>query len=87
MYNMQEFKVTDVIIKAYPTYILYGRVKEDDLDEYHKTHNEDLILYKYCMNGVRNVQDYTKIIPHLSKNTGYKHRIKPAEAMCKGYEL
>lgn len=38
----------DVLLKDYPTYKLYGRILEKNLEEFNKTKDEALILYKFC---------------------------------------
>lgn len=41
----------DIILRCYPHYILLGRILEKDVEEFLKTHNESLILYRFCFNG------------------------------------
>ena len=51
----------DIILRYYPTYILLGRILERDVEEFLQTHNEDLLLYRFCFNGIRYVpNDDTK---------------------------
>lgn len=41
---------TSVLLKVYPNYKLYARVKQKDLEKFNETKDESLILYKHCEN-------------------------------------
>jgi hypothetical protein len=41
----------DIVLKKYPTYTLLGRIAKKDIKLFEKTHDESLILYKFCANG------------------------------------
>lgn len=43
----------DIVLKKYPTYTLVGRILEKDIEEYKETKNPELILYKFCSNGIK----------------------------------
>lgn len=41
----------DIILKKYPRFTLLGRIKVKDIPEFKRTHDESLIIYKFCHNG------------------------------------
>lgn len=52
-----------VLLKTYPKYKLYGRVKQVDLEKYNNTQDENLILYKYCINeSDKTIKDYRTLL-------------------------
>lgn len=52
-----------VLLKVYPKYKLYGRVKQVDLEKYNNTQDESLILYKYCVNEPNKaIKDYYTLL-------------------------
>lgn len=52
----------DVLLKRYPTYRLYARVKEKDVENFKKTRDASYILYKHCINGITNIPNYKLLI-------------------------
>lgn len=45
------YKPTEkVLLKAYPTYKLYGKVFLENFEEYKKSKDKTLILYRFCEN-------------------------------------
>ena len=45
---MEYPEIETVFIRSYPEYNLMGRIKKEDVEEFNKTKNESLILYKFC---------------------------------------
>lgn len=58
---MEPLELETVFIRSYPNYNLMGRIKKEDLEQYNKTHNEKLIIYRFC---------------ELANNRGIKHDYK-----------
>ena len=80
--NIQHWSVeprVSILIKIYPTYRLYGRLAQSNLEEYRKTHNDKLLLYKFCENVYDfTVPDYKAIMDEQtrkSKEAHLKHRL------------
>ena len=52
-----------VLLKTYKYYKLYGRIKKADLEEYNKTKDESLIVYRYCTNELnKTIKDYRTLL-------------------------
>ena len=47
---MSERAKVDVILKKYPNFYLLARLYKEDEEEFLRTHDEDLIIYKFCQN-------------------------------------
>lgn len=63
----------DILIKVYPTYQLYGRIYTKNKAQYEKTHDDDLILYKFCNNGILNIPDYQDLMTKQRKKEKQEH--------------
>lgn len=75
---------TNILLKAYPTYKLYGRIKEKDVAQYEESKDEKYILYKFCMNErSEEIPDYRAIIEQI-KSKQRKEFL--AERLAKGYK-
>lgn len=75
MWTFNNEPKTSVLLKVYPKYKLYGRLKKSDLEKYNKTHDESLIIYKYCENvPAQELLDYYHMYKEKAKEEKEKYR-------------
>lgn len=57
---------TDILLKVYPTYKLYARIKEKDVAKYKRSKDKKYILYKFCINErAEEIPDYRAMIEQI----------------------
>ena len=75
---------TDLLLKVYPTYKLYGRIKEKDVARYEKSKDKKYILYRFCINErAEEIPDYRAIIEQAKSKQRQEFL---AERISKGYK-
>lgn len=54
---------TNILLKVYPKYKLYGRIKVKNLAKYKRTKDKKYILYRFCINEYEKpISDYKAIL-------------------------
>lgn len=57
---------TDILLKTYKTYKLYGRIKVKNVKKYEETHDKKYILYRFCINErAEEIPDYRELIEKM----------------------
>lgn len=75
---------TDLLLKVYPTYKLYGRIKEKDVAQYKKSKDKKYILYRFCVNErAEKIPDYRAMIEQIKSKQRQEFL---AERLAKGYK-
>lgn len=70
---------TNVVLRVYQTYTLLGRINIKDVHKWNETHDENLIIYKFCENVYNfDIPDYKAILDarkSREKEAHLKHRL------------
>ena len=61
---------TNLLIKIYPKYKLYGRIWKKDIEEYNRTQDRSLFIYTFCKNERnKKIPDYLEIIAQAKRDS------------------
>lgn len=75
---------TNVVLRVYDTYTLLGRINLKDLPKWEQTHNEELVLYRFCENVYNfNIPDYKAILLEKVKKSREEHL---KDRLAKGFK-